>query len=152
MFCFPDVYSYRSRVMHDRLKATLHCLRHSSAHSRSWTSKLRYLWIMRDFASSWVTEQPIFVRGRLCRDTQITPRRCSLPCFSLSCCRGMRSRSVIRLDLYRTRRIGAHAGQVARLCYGNVLSCWYCVTFGTVGLGKCKSLLEELSTQVRIIH
>ena len=31
--------------------------RHSSAHSLRWSSKLRFMWVMRDFADSWVTEQ-----------------------------------------------------------------------------------------------
>ena len=30
-----------------------------------------YLKIMCDFGHSWITEQPIFVRGPLCRETEI---------------------------------------------------------------------------------
>ena len=57
------------------LKATVQCSRHSSAHPGRCTSgsrKLRFLWIMRDFAYGWITEQPILVRGRVCRDTYNT--------------------------------------------------------------------------------
>ena len=45
-------------------------------------------------------------------------------------------------------RTGAHSGQVALLCHGNVLSCSQCVTLGTVGLRKCESWLDELYTHV----
>ena len=69
---FRNVYPHGSRVLHDRLKGTLQCLRHSSAHSGQWSFKLRYLWIMRDFAHSWITEQPTFVRAPLCRDANHT--------------------------------------------------------------------------------
>ena len=43
---------------------------------------------MRDFAYSRITELFILVRGPLCRETQITPKPCFSPCFSLSCCMG----------------------------------------------------------------
>ena len=68
MFCFPDV---ESRVLHERLKTTLLNSRHSSAHSWRWSWELRYLYIFRDFAYSWITEQPNLVR-LLCRDANNT--------------------------------------------------------------------------------
>ena len=60
-------------MLHDILKATLHCSRHSSAYSGRYTSglwKLRYLWIMRDFGYSLITEQNILVRDPLWRDAK----------------------------------------------------------------------------------
>ena len=68
---------------------------------------------MCDFAHSWITQQLILVRGPLCRETQITLKPCISPYFSLSCCMGMRPRSVTWLRLWRTKRIGALSGHVA---------------------------------------
>ena len=64
-----------------RIRAILQCSKHSSAHSGSCVSgswKLRCLCMMRDFSYSWITEQPITVRGPFSRDTHIAPK----PCFS----------------------------------------------------------------------
>ena len=119
VFCFPDVYSYGSRVLLDRLYSTLQCSRHSSAQSRRCTSgslNLRYLWIMRDFPYSLIKEQPILVRDPLYRETQLSPKNCFSPCFSLTYSMGIRLRSV---TTWGTRRIGAHSGQVALVCHGN---------------------------------
>ena len=52
-----------------RLKATLQCTRHDAAHFGRWSWKLRYLWIMSDIVYSWITEQPILVRGFLYTET-----------------------------------------------------------------------------------
>ena len=54
------------------LKATIDCSKHSSTHSKRWSWEFRYFWIMRDFAHSLITEQPILVRGLLCRDANNT--------------------------------------------------------------------------------
>ena len=45
MFCFPDVYSYGSRVMHD-----LHIIKHYTARGSAVHILEVYLWIMRQFA------------------------------------------------------------------------------------------------------
>ena len=50
--------------------------------------KLRIKWLMRDFAYSWITEQPILVGGNFSRETHITQKPFSSPCFSLSCFMG----------------------------------------------------------------
>ena len=52
------------------------------------------------------------------------------------CLMGIRPRSVTRLGPWRTRRIGTRSEWVALVCHWNVLSCGYCVTFGT-GHGNC---------------
>ena len=58
----------------------------------SW--KLPFWWIMRDFAYTWIREQPVLVRGPLCRETQITSKQCYSVCFSLSCYMDIGPRSV----------------------------------------------------------
>ena len=103
---------------------------------------------MRDFAYSWITEQPTFVPGLLCSETLITLKPCFSPYFSVSCCMRIRPISVTWLGIWRTRRIDAHPGQVALVCHRNVLSCGYCLTLGTVGLRRCESLLDAFCTQV----
>ena len=54
------------------------------------------------------------------------------------------------LCLWRTRRIGAHSGQVALVCHGNVLSRGYCVSFSTVCLRRCESWMFEFSRDTEI--
>ena len=146
------MYSYGSRVLHDKLNTTLLCSRHSSADFGHCSSKLLYLWIMRDFAYSSITEQPILITGPLCSEKQIRMKPRFSPYFSLSCCMQRRPRSVTLLGLWRTRRIGADSGHVALVCHRNVLSCGYCVTLGTVVLRRCESWLDEFCTQICKLH
>ena len=71
---------------------------------------------MRDFAYSWITEQPILGRGPLCRDANNTE--------SMLFCHIFRLRAIwakgrgVQHDLAytRTERIGAHFGQVPLVC------------------------------------
>ena len=49
---------------------------------------------MSDFIYSLNTKQTILVAGPLCIETQITPKQCFSPYYSLSCCMRIRSRSV----------------------------------------------------------
>ena len=53
VFSFPDVYSYGNRVLHDLDKATLHCSRHSSAHSGCFSSISWKLFLFADNVSLW---------------------------------------------------------------------------------------------------
>ena len=134
--CLPEMWIFVGRVLHTGTDITLEmrylgCFwisfcpgemvknrRQSSAGATAWG--LRYLWIMRDFAYSWITEHFILVRGSWCRETQITPKP-SFSSFFAFVLHG--PRNVTWRGLERTRRIVAHYGQVALVCHGNVLSC-----------------------------
>ena len=81
-----------------RLKATLQCSRHRSAHSGRctcgwWKNLTMEHGTMFDFGHSLMSEEPIFVGNPLHRWTQITPRP-YFSSFSLSCLIGIRPRSV----------------------------------------------------------
>ena len=59
----------------------------------------RYLWICGDFSLSWITEQPILIRGPVWTETQKTPKPYFSTCFSFSCLMGIRPISVTCLVL-----------------------------------------------------
>ena len=99
VFCFLDVYSYGSRVFHDLDIRQHYSARGTAVHILYVAMLLRwncYLWIMCDFCHTWVTEQPILVRGPLCTETHITPK--FIICLSFSNSMGKRPRSVTWLS------------------------------------------------------
>ena len=70
------------------------CMMHCSSHCGHVSWIHRYLWIMRDFACTFITEQRILVKGTLCSNAQKTPKPYCSPYFSLSCCMRRRLRSL----------------------------------------------------------
>ena len=97
VFCFPDGYSYGSRVLHDLVLRQNYSASGTAMHILDgalvdlWN---RYLWLIYELGYGLISEQPFLVRGPLCRETHITPKPYFSPCFSLPCCMGKRPRSV----------------------------------------------------------
>ena len=131
---------------HGRLNSTLQCSSQRNAQCGHWSWKPHYLFIMRDFAYSWITEQHILVRGSLSRETQTTPKPCFSPYFLLSCSMGIRPRSVHDLA-YVIWGESFHILDKLHWCQGNILSCGYCVNFDTVVFRRYESLLDEFCEQ-----
>ena len=127
VFSFPDVYSYGSSiVLHDLDLGQHYGARFTAIHVQDGAPAVHrncYLWIMCDFGHSLITEQPLLVRGPLCRETQIMPKPCFSSCLSLTCFMGISPGSVTWLILQRTKWMGAHSGHVALVSWKRHFLC-----------------------------